>query len=256
MRRIVPKQAVGAIEHSASLSLSANHEAMQDRPPMRTSTSLKTPRAAATAGLLFSVLLIAIFVLLRISVPADPQESGAWLTSHANLVTWAVNLFPFTAIAFLWFIGVLRDRIGQAEDRFFSTVFFGSGLLFLGMLLVLAAFTSGIMGAFEAHPSLMIDSAVFYFARSSIYNIANVYMAKMAGVFMMTTSMVAIYTGIAPRWLAIIGFILAPMLLFASYYSAWIFLVFPIWVMLISVSVLNENLDQARPGIRPSGSGE
>jgi MFS family permease len=204
-------------------------------------SNLKTPRAAAIAGLLFSVLVIAIFLLVRLSVPADPRESGAWLTSHAQLVTWAVNLFPFAAIAFLWFIGVLRDRVGQKEDRFFSTVFLGSGLLFLGMLMILAIFISGIVEAFEAHPLLMVDSAAFYFARSSVYNIANVYMAKMAGVFMMTTSMVAIYTGIAPRWLAIAGFTLAPLLLFGSYYFTWVFMAFPLWVMLISANVLKEN---------------
>jgi hypothetical protein len=39
----------------------------------------------------------------------------------------------------LWFIGVLRDRLGQLEDRFFATVFFGSGLLFLAMLFTSAA---------------------------------------------------------------------------------------------------------------------
>ena len=43
-----------------------------------------------------------------------------------------MNLIPFAGIAFLWFIGVLRDRLGEQEDRFFATVFFGSGLLFLG----------------------------------------------------------------------------------------------------------------------------
>ena len=204
--------------------------------------SLRTPKAAAIAGLLFSVLLIGIFVLVRSSVPADPRESGAWLASHADRVTWAVNLFPFAAIAFLWFIGVLRDRIGQEEDRFFSTVFFGSGLLFLGMLLILATFIGGVVAAFEVHPLAMVDSAAFYFARSSIYNITNIYMAKMAGVFMMTTSMVAIYTGIAPRWLALVGFTLAPLLLFGSYYIPWMFMAFPIWIMLISASVLKDRL--------------
>jgi hypothetical protein len=204
--------------------------------------SLRTPKAAAIAGFLFSVLLIAIFVLVRLSVPADPREPGAWLTSHADLVTWAVNLFPFAAIAFLWFIGVLRDRIGQEEDRFFSTVFFGSGLLFLGMLLILATFIGGVVAAFEVDPPAMIDSATFYFARSSIYNITNVYMAKMAGVFMMTTSMVAIYTRIVPRWLALVGFALAPLLLFGSYYIPWVFMAFPLWVMLISASVLKDRL--------------
>jgi hypothetical protein len=96
-----------------------------------TRANLKTPRAAAIAGILFSVLLIAVFWLLRISVPADPQEPGSWLHTESNTVALAINLVPFAGIAFLWFIGVLRDRLGEREDRFFATVFFRSGLLFL-----------------------------------------------------------------------------------------------------------------------------
>jgi hypothetical protein len=51
---------------------------------------------------------------------------------------------PFAGIAFLWFIGVLRDRLGELEDRFFATVFFGSGLLFLGMLFLACAIVGGL----------------------------------------------------------------------------------------------------------------
>jgi hypothetical protein len=81
------------------------------------------------------VLLIAALVLLRLSVPAHPGEAGAWLTNQGRRTAAAValNLIPFAGIAFLWFIGVLRDRIGEREDRFFATVFLGSGLLFVGM---------------------------------------------------------------------------------------------------------------------------
>ena len=42
----------------------------------------------------------------------------------------ALNPIPFAGIAFLWFIGVIRDRIGGREDRFFATVFLVSGPLF------------------------------------------------------------------------------------------------------------------------------
>jgi MFS family permease len=214
---------------------------MMPQQPALTRADLKTPKAAAIAGLLFSILLMAIFLLLRLAASADPSEPGTWLIGNARQITWAVNLVPFAGVAFLWFIGVLRDRLGEQEDRFFATVFFGSGLLFLGMLLILAAFTGGLVAAFEAQPHAMIDSATFYFVRSAIYSIANIYMAKMAAVFMMTTSMVAIYTAIAPRWLAIVGLTLAPLLLFGSSYLTWLFIAFPLWVMLISASVLRDN---------------
>jgi hypothetical protein len=98
-----------------------------------TRKTLRTPKAAAAAGIIFSLLLITAFWLLRVSVPADPLEPGAWLSTSAGTVAFALNIIPFSGIAFLWFMGVLRDRLGRDEDRFFATVFLGSGLLFLAM---------------------------------------------------------------------------------------------------------------------------
>ena len=46
-----------------------------------THESLRTPKAAAIAGIAFSVLLIAFFWLVRLSIPADPMESGAWVAT-------------------------------------------------------------------------------------------------------------------------------------------------------------------------------
>jgi hypothetical protein len=133
-----------------------------------TRANLKTPSAAAIAGILFSVLVIAVFWLLRASIPADPQEPGTWLNSNSGKVALALNLMPFAGIAFLWFIGVLRDRLGQQEDRFFATVFFGSGLLFLAMLFTAAAIVGAILIAFAMQPQELIGSATFHFARSRL----------------------------------------------------------------------------------------
>ena len=38
-------------------------------------------------------------------------------------VTLGLNLEPFGGIAFLRFMGVFRDRVGEREDRFFATDF-------------------------------------------------------------------------------------------------------------------------------------
>ena len=205
-------------------------------------TNLKTPKAAAIAGMLFSLLTVAAFWLLWISVPDDPQEPGSWLSANSNTVVLGLNLLPFAGIAFLWFIGVLRDRLGQLEDRFFATVFFGSGLLFLGMLFSAAAIVGAILMAFAAKPTELVNSATFYFARAAVYTIVNIYMIKMAGLFMSATSTVAIYTGFVPRWLAVLGYVLSLILLFGSYYIRYSFVVFPLWVFLISICILVDNL--------------
>ncbi len=100
---------------------------------------LKAPRAGAIAGILFSILLIISVVLLRLSVPDSPRDPGTWLSHSAQSVRLALNLLPFAGVAFLWFIGVLRDRMGANEDRFLATVFLGSGLLFLAIIFASSA---------------------------------------------------------------------------------------------------------------------
>ena len=97
----------------------------------------------------------------------------------------------------------------------------------------------------------MINSSTFHFARAAVYNVMNIYAVKSAGVFMITTSTIAIYTGFTPRWLAILGYALAPVLLFGSYHLVWGFAVFPLWVLLISTYI---SLDNTRIPASASGS--
>lgn len=207
-----------------------------------TGRRLRTPRAAAIAGIVFSVLLLIIFGLLRLSVPADPFEHGAWLDRSSHTVAIALNLVPIAGIAFLWFLGVLRDRLGLLEDRFFSTVFFGSALLFLAMLFAAAAVAGAIVLTFAAQPNDQISVATFHFARAVAYNLMNVYAIKSACVFMISASTVAIHTGFVPRWIGLLGYSLAFGLLVASYYLPWAFVVLPIWVFLVSVHILIDEL--------------
>ena len=111
--------------------------------------ALRTPRAAALAGIAFAVIFTVALVLVRRAVPADPGDAGRWLSddSRRGGVLFALGLVPFAGIAFLWFVGVLRDRVGEAEDRFFATVFLGSALLFLGMLFVASALAAGLVAS-------------------------------------------------------------------------------------------------------------
>ena len=97
-----------------------------------TEAGLRTPKAAAIAGVVFSLLTLASFGLLWRAIPAEPRASGAWVATNANEVTLALNLIPFAGIAFLWFIGVIRDRLGRREDRFFATVFSAAAYCFSG----------------------------------------------------------------------------------------------------------------------------
>jgi hypothetical protein len=211
-----------------------------------TKSRLKTPRAAAIAGILFSVLLFTILVLIRMSVPADPSDAGEWLSGGWRTVKLALQLLPFAGIAFLWFIGVIRDRLGGSEDRFFATVFLGSGLLFLAMLFSSGAIAAGVISLFGATPGMLIESGVYAFGRIVVYEIMNVYTMKMAGVFMISTSTLSLRTGIIPRWMAFLGMGLALFLLLSLGFFYWAPLVFPLWILLISVYILWENFKNTK----------
>ncbi len=207
-----------------------------------TNQRMTTPPAAAIAGILFSLLMITSLVLLRISVPENLQQVGNMVGKNSNSIVLALNLLPFSGIAFLWFIGVVRDRIGEAEDRFFASVFLGSGLLFLAMMFASAAIAGGIINLFAAFPGQQISTNVYVFGRALTYEIMNVYAMKMAGVFMISTCTLSLRTGILPRWMTIVGYVLALFLILSLGFFYWAPLLFPLWVLMISIYILRENL--------------
>jgi hypothetical protein len=206
--------------------------------PLRAGSPLRTPRAAAVAGIIFSVLLITALVLLRVSVPAQPAAAGAWLTDSRRraAVAIALNLVPFAGIAFLWFVGVLRDRIGEREDRFFATVFLGSALLFVAMLFVAAAVAGGLIaGATSSGPP---GPGTLALGRNVTAVLLNVYAMRMAAVFTLTTVTIARRTQIVSRWLTIAGLVSALVLLVGVGISAWVELLFPAWILALSLDIL------------------
>jgi hypothetical protein len=120
--------------------------------------ALKTPRAGAIASILFALLYGASLVLIHLSVPPDLAAESGWLETNGGQVALALNIAPFAGIAFLWFIGVVRDRVGNLEDRFFGSVFFGSGLLFLALSFASAAVAGGLVSAYTSQGQTIIES--------------------------------------------------------------------------------------------------
>jgi len=214
---------------------------MQQRDVV-SSARARAPRAGAIAGIAFSILLITGFVLIRSSVPDNPQDAGSWLSGGWKTVRLGLHLVPFSGVAFLWFIGVLRDRMGEHEDQFFATVFLGSGLLFLAMLFASSAVAGGILVVYGETPGKLMDSGIYTFGRITVHQIIKVYAMKMAGVFMISTCTLSLRTGIFPRWMAMLGYALALFLLLSGGTLDWAPVVFPLWVLLISVYILLANL--------------
>jgi hypothetical protein len=199
---------------------------------------LTTPRAAAVAGILFALLFAFSLILLRSAIPESLNTDAAWVATGYESITIALGLMPFAGIAYLWFIGVVRDKLGDYEDRFFSSVFYGSSLLFLGMVFVAMAIVGGLVAGYRLNPGITLDSQVIYFSRALMIQLSNVYALRMAGVTMLSLATIWLHTGLAPRWLVWVTYALALILLVVVNFSLWVTLVFPAWVTLISLFIL------------------
>jgi hypothetical protein len=199
---------------------------------------LKTPRAAAIAGILFAALYSTSWVLIRLSIPGDALEASDWLAQQAKNLSLAMSLIPFAGISFLWFMGVVRDRMGHHEDQFFSTLFSGSGYLYLGLTFAAAAAIGGILVLYASDPGLLTDSGIYSLALVISNRLNTVYAMRMAGAFMTVLGTIWVRTGVMPRWLAFVTYLLAAVLLISIGFTPWVVLVFPAWVLAISVAIL------------------
>jgi hypothetical protein len=189
----------------------------------------------------FAIVLIVALGIIRLAVPTDPTQPGSWLTDHDSreAIRFALNLVPFAGIAFLWFMGVLRNRLGAQEDQLIATAFLGSGLLFVVCLFGAAALSGGLLEAIAAGNIQVAEkSETYYFGRRTIYVFLNVFAFKMAAVFMIATGTLGLRTAFLPRWVALVGYGCALVLLLVITNWAWIGLLFPLWVLLVSAVVL------------------
>ena len=204
----------------------------------RTLKALTTPRAAALAGVLFALLFGAVIILIRTSLPEGGSPGSQWLDAGSAKMDLAAKLMPFAGISFLWFIGVIRDGFGRYEDRFFSTVFLGSGILFLAMMFTTAAVGAGLADSNLAEGGLEAHTDVALFGQMTVLALSKTYAVKMAAVFMMSLATIWLRTELMPRWLVVVTYLAALGILAASGLNMWIVMSFPIWVLIVSVLLL------------------
>jgi hypothetical protein len=198
----------------------------------------RQPKSAAIAGIIFGVILTAVILLLQSANPEEVAATAHWIDdpSRVRAVNLALNLIPFAGIAFLWFIAVIRAQLGSREDRFFETVFLGSGLLFIAMLFVAAAALKSvlIMQSAGLPVSEQLLATMWALAVAEL----KVFGARMAAVFTISVATMGVRTGSVPRWLAAAGWITGLILLFTPPMPNWAQLLFPLWVLALSIHIL------------------
>jgi hypothetical protein len=213
-------------------------------PRDTTAAGMRTIRAAGVAGLIFSSLLTVSLVLFRSSPAIDADTTAGGGASDA----WGIALYlvPFSGIAFMWFLAVVRLRIGRREDQFFSTVFLGSGLLFIAMLFAADAVAGGVVAM--ARAGAQSSDPAYAFGRALAATLFFVFAVKMAAVFMLVSSNIGRRTGFLPRWFIGIGVISAIVMLLSVGFFEPLALIFPAWVAVVSILLLRAHPDSWAAG--------
>ena len=218
-------------------------------------TGTRTLRAAGVAGIAFAILFSVAVLLLRGEAPDGRSQSdlAAWLETSKSRWLLGTYLLPFAGIAFLWFVGTIRTRIGEQEDQFLATVFLASGVLFVAMIFVAGA----AVGAPLAAPNVASERAdpiQVEFGRSLGYSLMFNYGVRMAAVFMLVSSTIGRQTRVLPSWFTILGIVTGLILLITISSAEIVVLIFPAWVAIASTILLVERR-VTRSGALDEGSG-
>jgi hypothetical protein len=211
----------------------------------RIEREIRSPGSAALAGIVYSILMMTIMLLTRRMATADPEQiTRDWLEARFGTVSLVLTLMPFAGIAFLWFTGVVRDRLGRYEDKFFSTIFLSSGIITVLLLLLWAAIFGAMLDTTTLTGIGLIDRDIYLFGYTFMNQILGNYALRIAGVYMTAIGTLWYKTRVMPRWLTLITYVLALGFLVGAQRIREARFIFPVWVLVVSVYILILNYRQ------------
>jgi hypothetical protein len=225
----------------------------------RVGRQVRSVEAAAVAGGVYSVLAVVGMLLLSRfpSLDGTEEEITAWFDDSANRSSsiLGLNLVAVSSIAFLWFVAVIRRRLGDLEDRFFGTVFFGSAIVYVAIWLAGGAVLAGPAMAATVLDSGSVSEASASLAAGVGAGLLLVVAPRIQAVFVLTTSTLILRSRILPRWLAIVGYVIAVGMFVFPLVAEPLGLGFPAWVLVVSIVIfLRRPTGKSDPETEPEGS--
>jgi len=201
---------------------------------------------AAVSGGVFAVLLVVALVLVETGPKLDDPDSRytSFYTngSGGTLVTLGVYVVPFAGIAFLWHVVATRTLLQVLRPGSWADpahwLQLASGLVFVCMLFGASAAVGAValLTRFSVHPLPPPDVARSLSAVG--YGLAFVFGVRAAGMYMIATTRLASRAGVLPRAVALVSYVVAALLLVSTTFHPAILLVFPAWVLTVSIVLL------------------
>ncbi len=211
-------------------------------------------RVAAISGLFFAVLFVLAMVLVhRAPTLHDPDAAyAAFYAGGGDQPFVAVGLYivPFAGIAFLWHMTAMRnvlDTLTPAPSAMAHGLNLLGGIIFVTLLFAgTAAVGANAFGVYFGHVPVEDPSAARTFTAVG-YGLVFIFAVRGAGMFAITTTTLLRNAGVLPRIPAVAAYLFAALLLLAVSSNPAAVLVFPAWVVLISIFLLRH----ARRGAAP-----
>ncbi len=213
--------------------------------PLFASTTLRSRlvsiEAAAVAGIICAIgwSLSLRGLLAAPGIGAADDEIASFYADPANgtaALVW-LQVLVFSTIAFLWFVGVVRGRIGDREPKLFGTVFLGASIL-LAALLFLGATLLAAPAVLVALTDKAPDPGSTSLLRAAAAAVLSVFLPRVATLVMFSTASLGRATGGLPRWLVLVTFGIGLYeLVNVTVDTPTVFLV-PAWIALVSVVLL------------------
>ena len=197
--------------------------------------------AAAVAGIVCAIgwSLSLRGLLAAPGIGAADREIADFYADPANgtaALVW-LQVLVFSTIAFLWFVGVVRGRIGDREPKLFGTVFLGASIL-LAALLFLGATLLAAPAILVAVADEAPDPDSTSLLRAAAAVVLSVFLPRVATLVMFSTASLGRATGGLPRWLVLVTFGIGLFeLVNVTVATPTVFLV-PAWIALVSVVLL------------------
>jgi hypothetical protein len=206
---------------------------------LRASSATHSIEAAALAGLVHVALFVLARAILRGVPHPDDASLAVWYADPNNqrLLVLALNSTTISAIAFLWFVAVIRRRVGLRENRFFGTVFVGvAGLMAAMWVIGVLLFTApGLDAYIFATPQSTESVSGWQAAGAAALTIV---VPRFEAVFILSATTVGRLSDAFPRVLIIIGYGAGLLQLLAPLPVDWLVWIFPAWATLVSLGLL------------------
>lgn len=197
--------------------------------------------AAALAGIVCAIGWSVSFrgLLAGPSITATPREIARHYAAPGTGLNALVLLQIATlgTIGFMWFIGVVRSRLGDHVPAVTSTVFIGAGILIAGLIFTGLAALAAPAVLVEAGGKLP-DPGEVAITRAISISLLAIFAPRVATLVMLSTATLGRVTNALPRWLIILTYVLGAVeFLNVTINEPTIFL-FPAWIALVSLVVL------------------